>query len=169
MKATLKLNGKDYEVEISEEQANAIENLDKPKKTGYERVKASHFYYVEYDGIVDLEMDMGADSDNNCYDIANYYSDKTVAENNARADALMRKLRRFAVEHRTKELDWNDSYEEKRCIAYDHETKQLINAFNQTYQAFGETYFDSKETAEAAIEEFHDELLWYFTEYRDSL
>lgn len=32
-----------------------------------------------------------------------------------------------------------------------------------------ELYFNSYETAERAIEEFKDELIWYFTEYKDSL
>ena len=33
----------------------------------------------------------------------------------------------------------------------------------------GTILFDSEETAQAAIDEFHDELIWYFTEYKDSL
>lgn len=168
MKGVLKLeDGRELAVEIDE---NTFKSVEEPKKTGHERSKnRSTYYYIDYAGQVTSDCDCKTDADNDCYEIANYYSDKTVAENNARADILMRKLRRFAVEHRTKELDWNDSYEEKRCIAYDHETKQLMNAFNQTYQAFGKIYFDSKETVEAAIEEFHDELLWYFTEYKYSL
>ena len=32
-----------------------------------------------------------------------------------------------------------------------------------------EIYFDSQETAGRVIEEFKDELTWYFTEYKDSL
>ena len=171
MKGILKLeNGKELTIELDNE---ILKYLEEPKKTGYERVCAGEEYYTAFHGKVVSFHEMAVEEGGICslkdYEDANYYSDKAIAKNNARADLLMRKLRRFAVEHRTKELDWNDSYEEKRCIAYDHETKQLMNAFNQTYQAFGKIYFDSKETAEAAIEEFHDELLWYFTEYKDSL
>ena len=34
---------------------------------------------------------------------------------------------------------------------------------------FGAIHFDSEETANAAMDKFHDELIWYFTEYKDSL
>lgn len=167
MKATLKLNGKEYEVEVSEEMAK---DLEKPKKTGYERAKTGSSYFIDCGNkLIEPYIEQGDPTDDTFYDIANYYSDKTVAQNNGRADTLMRKLRRFAVEHREYDLDWNDMCKEKYCIAYDHETKRLVDAFNQIYQAFGKIYFDTQETAKLAIEEFKDELIWYFTEYRDSL
>lgn len=169
--AVLEVNGKEIKLEIPEEEiTKLIEASEQQKKTGYERSEnRSTYYCIDYDGQVTSDCDCKADEDNSCYETANYYSDKTVAENNARADALMRKLRRFAIEHRTKELDWNYIDERKYFIAYDHGTKRLIDASNLTCQDFGKTYFDSKETAKAAIEEFKDELLWYFTEYKDSL
>ena len=34
---------------------------------------------------------------------------------------------------------------------------------------FGVIYFDLGETANAAIDEFRDELIWYFTEYKEGL
>ena len=103
------------------------------------------------------------------YEVANYYSDKTVAENNARADKLMRQLRRFAVEHREKEIDWND-WEKKKCkICFDYSEKELfVDHFSHLRDLFA-IYFDSEETANLAIETFRDELVWYFTEYKDSL
>jgi hypothetical protein len=102
------------------------------------------------------------------YENCNYYSDKTVAENNARADKLMRQLRRFAVEHRNMPLTWErDSYQ--YCIYYDHGDKTLVTTFEEEMHFFGCIYFDSEEAAQEAIETFRDELIWYFTEYKDSL
>lgn len=37
------------------------------------------------------------------------------------------------------------------------------------YRAFGHILFDTADTVKLAIETFHDELIWYFTEYKDSL
>ena len=34
---------------------------------------------------------------------------------------------------------------------------------------FGGIYFDTESAVSLAIETFHDELIWYFTEYKDSL
>ena len=96
-------------------------------------------------------------------------SDKTVAENNARADTLMRKLRRFAVEHRKTELDWNDIDNYKYYIYCDRNEVRLDIDYTNVYPHFYGVYFDTEETAKAAIEEFKEELIWYFTEYKDSL
>lgn len=169
--AILEVNGKEIKLEIPEEEIKKlIEASEKPKKTGYERTERDDgYYYVDFDGIAEFTNDNMSPQDDNCYDIANYYSDKTVAENNARADVLMRKLRRFAVKHREKELDWTSPNTCKYLIYYDHQNKALYTSDYQVHQTLGSIYFDTKETAEAAIEEFKDELIWYFTEYRDSL
>ncbi len=167
MKGTLKLeDGREFTVELGDK---ALDHLEKPKKTGYERIEnRSTYYCINYDGQVTSDCDCKADEDNSCYETANYYSDKTVAENNARADALMRKLRRFAVEHRKKESDWK-RWSDKFYIEYNHEDESLETDYDCIYHGFGKIYFDSNENAEAAIEEFKDELIWYFTEYKDSL
>ena len=34
---------------------------------------------------------------------------------------------------------------------------------------FGTIFFDSETAAQLAIDTFRDELIWYFTEYKDSL
>lgn len=168
MKATLKLeNGKEIAVEITEGQMQEIEKL---KKTEYERVEGGDSYYVvDAYGCVDAIKEVDDCYDEKVYSIANYYSDKTVAENNARADTLMRKLRRFAVEHREHSLDWKLRTKRKYQLVYHHSDETFYVGEVGTCQIFGTTYFDSKETALAAIEEFKDELVWYFTEYKDSL
>ena len=102
------------------------------------------------------------------YDTANYYSSQTVAENNACADELMRQLRRFAVEHRKNEIDWNDD-SCKYYISNEGNTNNLnIDSCYRTRYP-GCVYFDTPEAAKLAIETFKDELIWYFTEYKDSL
>ena len=167
MKGTLKLeNGQVIEIEINEEQLKQIQTKI---KTGYERLDEDDtYYYVKSFGRVDYLTEQMADFDNKIYDTANYYSDPTVAENNARADTLFRKLRRFAVENRTEKLDWNR--EVNKCyISYEHDTKRLWVDYNVHWQGFGSIYFDTEMVAEKAIKKFHDELIWYFTEYKDSL
>ena len=81
----------------------------------------------------------------------------------------MRQLRRFVVEHREKQIDWAEHCA-KYEICYDNFTGNLqcLTTYNYTQYLFC-PYFDSEDTAELAIETFHDELIWYFTEYKDSL
>lgn len=166
MKAKLIVEGKEFPVEINDPE---LEKLVKPPKTGYERVeKETHVYYVGYDGKVSNLIDNRRHIVNDAYIVGNYYSDRTVAENNARADKLMRQLRRFAVEHRENELDWKPSICKYR-IQYNWKLEQLEVDSNDVWQICGVIYFDSSKTANLAIETFHDELIWYFTEYKDSL
>ena len=169
MKAKLIIEGKEIEVEISEEEYEKIQPSEE-KKTGYERVSELDIYfYANSGGYVETACEDYYDVDNEYYESANYYSDKTVAENNARADKLMRQLRRFAVEHRECGVNFNDINAEKYYIYYDYENNELNVGFVLRSRNFGAIYFDSEETAQAAIDEFHDELIWYFTEYKDSL
>ena len=169
MKAKLIIEDREIEIEISEEEYKKLQPSEE-KKTGYERVpKSSDYFYVSYNDKVDTTIEDCYDVDNECYESANYYSSETVAENNARADKLMRQLRRFSVEHREDGVNLNDVNTQKYCIYYDYENDKLGGGLALCSKFFGTIYFDSKKTAQAAIDKFHDELIWYFTEYKDSL
>ena len=169
MKAKLIIEGKEIEIEISEEEQKKLQ-LSEEKKTGYERVTEDNvFYYVSDRGDIEIGDDSFGFIDEEYYDVANYYSSETVAENNARADKLVRQLRRFAVEHSECGLNFNDTNAKKYYICYDCENDELNVSFVFRSRKFGAIYFDLGETANAAIDEFRDELIWYFTEYKESL
>ena len=169
MKAKLIIENKEIEIEISEEEYKKLQPSEE-KKTGYERVPESDIYfYANTKGDVETACEDCYDIDDEYYESANYYSDKTVAENNARADKLTRQLRRFAVEHREHGVNLNDTNTKKYCIYYDYGNNTLGAAFTLCAKTFGTILFDSEETAQAAIDKFRNELIWYFTEYRDSL
>ena len=169
MKAKLIIEDKEIEVEISEEEYKKIQ-LSEEKKTGYERVAESDIYfYANSRGYVETDSENCYSIDGDHYKSANYYSDKTVAKNNARADKLMRQLRRFSVEHREDGVNLNDVNTRQYCIYYDYGNNTLGTAFTLCAKTFGVICFDSDETTLAAIDKFHDELIWYFTEYKDSL
>ena len=169
MKAKLIIDGKEIEIEISEEEYKKLQS-PKEKKTGYERVSESNIYfYTHSSGYVETGTEDYYSVDNDYYEWANYYSDKTVAENNTRADNLMRQLRRFSVEHRGCEVNINNITTKKYYIYYDYEDDELRVSLVFRAKSFGAIYFDSEETANTAINEFYDELIWYFTEYQDSL
>ena len=167
MKATLVIEGKEFPIEINDPELQKL--LAPKKKTGYELVEDGHTYsFVNSYGEV-MTIDHRDDDDDNRYADANYYSDCTVAENNARADKLMRQLRRFAVENRKQEIDWAVNCT-KYEICYDNFEGEMkcLPTHNYTQYLFC-PYFDSEDSAELAITAYHDELIWYFTEYKDSL
>ena len=169
MKAKLIIEDKEIEIEISEEEYKKLQPPEE-KRTGYERVAENcDFYYEFANGRVESGFDERCFIDDAYYESANYYSSETVAENNARADKLMRQLRRFAVEHRTHEIDIGNMSTNKYYIIYDYEDNALSTSYAIYSKFFGIIYFDSRETANAAIDKFRDELIWYFIEYKDSL
>lgn len=168
MNAKLLIDGKEFDVEILDPELQKL--LAPPKKkTGYERVgKSERHYYATDDGSIDdFCEDWDEEGADACYNGANYYSDKSVAENNSRADKLMRQLRRFAVEHRDPTINLlNDGWHE---ICYDYTTSSINIEGITEYKYFGTIIFDTYDNAKLAINTFRDELIWYFTEYKDSL
>ena len=166
MKAKLIIENKEIEIEISEEEYKKLH----PSETGYERVAESDIYfYANTKGDIETACEDCYDIDDEYYESANYYSDKTVAENNARADKLIRQLRRFAVQHREPGINFNNANTAKFYIICDYENDELRATYTSYAKVFGAIYFDSREVANAAIDKFHDELIWYFNEYKDSL
>ena len=110
------------------------------------------------------------DVDNKMYKNANYYSLEEVAENNCRADKLMRQLRRFSVEHRERPLVCGKNGAlRKYHIVFSCYQGELNVLSAEGFEEFGVIYFESAKVAKLAIDTFHDELIWYFTEYKDSL
>ena len=168
MKAKLIVEGREFPIEIQDPE---LQKLLTPQKTGYERVSAGQKYWLQ-----DVRGRVCWDTEpihfteyNEDYNSANYYSDDTIAKNNSRVDKIMRQLRRFAVEHRKQEIDWYNHSMHKYIIGFNYKTQDFYIDYCYAERYFGMLFFDSEETAQLAIDTFHDELVWYFTEYKDSL
>ena len=170
MIAKLVVEGKEFDIDILDLKLQEL--ITPKKKTGYERVEKVNdaYYFDNGGGYVGDSFDPYPESEgNNAYKAANYYTSKQVAENNVRADKLMRQLRRFAVEHRKNELDWSNHDQRKFYIGYDCKREVFDVEYDRDYITSHTVYFDSYESAEDAIFKFSTELKWYFNEYKDSL
>ncbi len=99
--------------------------------------------------------------DDDCYEIANYFSTKEKAEEINFKQTLFRKLQRFSDENGGNEIDWKDHFSKKLYIAY--QGGELFVDWMSEAKYFGQVYFISREVAQQAIELFHDELIKYFT------
>lgn len=169
MKVELKANGKTVQAEITKEQAKILGLVEERSRTGYERVEKSETYYVintEDDSMMNI-TEFNDQTDERCYNTGNYYSDKTIAENNARADRLFRQLRQWQAQN-DKAIsisDWKNNNILKYYIDYDCFNELFFVTYAIRYRCPNTIYFTSREKAKEAIEVFKDELLWYFTEY----
>ena len=167
MQVELKVNGKTVQVEMTEEQAKILGLVEERSRTGYERVEVEETYYlVEVDDEI-TNMKHNGQLDRDCYDVGNYYSNKTIAENNARADRLQRCLRQWQAQN-DKAIsveDWNNESKKKWFIIYSYSSEEMYAEYYYIMRLPNTIYFATKEKAEEAIEVFKDELIWYFTEY----
>lgn len=167
MKFTGTYNGKPIELELTEEQVKSLR--PKRKKTGWERVKKEENYWVcnTFDRI--LEVCESSDcQDDDFFSHANYFSDATLVRNIIRAQTLQRKLWRRSAEL-CENAGWNNDSRNKVSICHDYNNRCLCVCENQFFGYFGQIYFDTKEHAEKVMNEFHDELIWYFTEFKSRM
>lgn len=170
MKVELKVNGKTVQVEIPEEQLKELGVIKERSRTGYERVKKGEMYYLidtEYNSMLKI-TEFNNQEDEQCYNTGNYYNDKVIAENNARADKLLRCLRQWqALNDRA--INWKNKNIRKYTIRYDYAMNMFNVIPNFCERCLNDVYFTTRETAQRAINVFKVELEWYFTQYQQRL
>lgn len=160
MKVQMTYNGKTVEVEVADEQ---FEKLFAENKTGYE--KSENYYLINAHGEVMDSSDFDDEYlEKKRYEFSNYFSDKSVAENMARAQRLWNRIHRRAVELCEPIYQRKDG--RLYTICFEPQDNKIF-ADDWVTRHFGEIYFDTEEHCQQVIEEFHDELLWYFTEFKD--
>lgn len=160
------INGKKYKVHLSDED---ILSLEKPQ-TGYERVGKWDSYFRQdftFGSLTQVMTEGKYKTDDENYKAGNYYCDINLAKNNARADNLMRRLRRWQALN-DEPVGWC-GYSHKYYIYYNYEANDFTVCRTATFRHIGNIYFSSAEKAQEAIEVFRDELTWYFTEYQQRL
>ena len=169
--AKLVIDGKEYTVQMKDKDIKAVTR----PKTGYTFVDEGDYYYSVnvYDKVrrsMSSSNETESDMDEpDLYNIGNYYSDYQLALDIARADKLYRRLRQWQALN-DKPVDyWNDSGLPKYSIFYSHRNKSIVIEPNYNCETFGTIHFSSSDVAEVAIEEFKDELIWYFTKFKQRL
>lgn len=132
-----------------------------------ERIRGS-YYSICDTGVLENLDDEGGRDDEVLYTCGNYFADEQLANDQARAISLWLRIKRWVAEH-CEPVDWGNGDTHKRMIWYNCSTGIFsVGMYNSEKVAFG-VYFDSLEHAKQCIEEFRDDLLWYFTECRDRM
>lgn len=163
MKAILKIENKEIEVEVSEEQ---IEKLTAKKKNPfYMYGQGGDFYYIDVTGKLMSGYDNGAEVFAKMNKVANYCTDRDLIQQQAWRETLNRLLWRWQHEN-DEPVDWSCLGTKKYGIYLDIET----NKFNVSFANISKVqtiHFSSKEKAEQAIEEVvkpfmaeHPDFIW---------
>lgn len=159
-----------FDTEVSKTELKEILDAEeKEKKTGYERVEGAKYYTVS-SGLEVNSYDDIYEFDEEKYNIANYFNDKSLAENIVRAERLKYQLRRYAALNGgiPSQADWKNSHVAKYELI--GESDNFIHATkNFESRAIGAVYFKDVNACEKAMAIFKDELIWYFTEFEEML
>ena len=172
MQVELKVNDKSVQAEISEEQLKKLGLIEDKPRAGYERVEKGEMYYLVdiYNNIMRVPED-NDQGDEQCYNTGNYYNDKVIAENNARADRLQRCLRQWQAQN-DKVIsisDWKNDEINKYFITYNYRSSLFEIGRSPQRREPNIIYFTTKGKVTEAIKNFRNELEWYFSEYQQRL
>ncbi|MEX0083019.1 hypothetical protein AB2T90_11350 [Clostridium butyricum] len=155
---------KDLESDIQASQ-NTIEELKKAigniEEKSWKPKEEEIYYGVE--GLRVVSSHNNGQFDKDMMRIGNYFKTKEQAERALFEQNLRSKLRKFAEDNNDK-IDWSDDDSWKYCIVYEYNYNKITTCVRYGIADFSQIYFSSKETVEKAIEQFHDELMKYFTE-----
>lgn len=166
IRTQLKIDGKLQDVEIENGEIKILEQ--NPKQTGWERGKFRESYYAQDSRTTQHDREVGDQYDYERYSIANYFSNKELAENISRMQKLQRQMFRWQAEHDLVIGKYDDSIK-KYYLYYDCKNKAI--AIDYTYHIIDSAFspfFSSVAKAKECLEVFKDELIWLFTEFKVS-
>ena len=167
-KLQLMINGKPVliPIHLSEEQIRqltAAVNLE-DILTGWEEPKIGQFGYFEneFNEVSEFEIDEATiDFANKLYECDNFFSIREAAENTIRADNVLRRLRHYAISHRTTDTNMAEG---GYTITYNYQNECLEIGATGNWLALGDMVFDTEEIARKAMNKYAADLIWYFTE-----
>lgn len=167
MNATIICNGEEIHINITNEEFDMLKN--RYIKSGYEKPNVFHHFYYINDINQICTSTSNSENSKTLYECGNYYTNSDVAVNIARANKLMRNLHRLSVESRIKSnLNWYNSIIYV-IVYYDEYNELRIESYDNEYREINAIYFYDYDSAKSAINNHYDELIWYFTEYTDSV
>ena len=164
MKIKAEYKGKTIELDIPDEKLEEL--VKEQKKTGWEKAEFSYKYFAilsngeVYQGVADIKSKE--------YERGNYFTSKELAKNIARYQSLDLRIRRRIAEI-CEPVNWLDTRTPVYLIMFDSMTRKLQPVHTIQYIHSIGWWIDTKEHAEQIIEEFKDELTWYFTEFKDRM
>lgn len=154
------INGK--KAELTEEQMKAL-GIEMPKVTMFTRTKNKRYYSISGTGKIcgaDGNRDIGCETDDRLYEVANYCTNRAIMEQRALYEILHRQLWRYSMEHDGDKIHLNHCW----GIAY---SNGVYEAYELYGHVVGESIFYSEEIAKAALKEIiepfmkaHPEFKW---------
>ena len=165
MKAKLTLNGKEYEVEVSEEQ---IKEIKKPKYKRWRAEKGEKYFYIGGSGNVYYQTECHDEYDDVFYAIGNYFKTEEGAEFRRQQLLYLQQYKDYLGEDLVTEDDWKKPSLGKHAACIDNYCNGLTITTNNYLRIQGVIYSNSKEKIEKFIKEIgEDNFKKYILEVED--
>lgn len=165
MNIKLTINGKEIDAQISEADAQKIQ----PSESRFDRNGIGDQYFeVDSRGNTFAICEQNMPVDDFRFSIGNYFTSKKQAQDHIRALKLWQAIKVFRQEREGdewKKLDFSKS-NKKYNISYSNDDGKPFISFSSRVK-YGVVCFAKEGVAQAAINEFYGELMWYFTEFED--
>lgn len=160
---TLQINMNNLTDEERATLLSLVEKANKPVNKVWKPEDGEIYFYLFGTGSIHVDRWNNCDTDCSKYEIGNCFKTEKEAEFALERQKVITELKRYALEHNEKEIDWNDEVQDKFGLYFYHQSKKiLINTYNFDQTTF--IYFTSKEIARAAIETIGEERIkkYYF-------
>lgn len=142
-----------------------IEKANKPKNKVWKPEENETYYYSYSDCHIEKTTCDNRNMYKNRYAIGNCFKTKKEAEFALERQKVIMELKRFALEHNEKEIDWSNDDEQKYCLYFNHERNRImIDNFYVSQFLSEQIYFTSDTIAQQAIKEIGEERIkkYYF-------
>lgn len=160
---TLKINMNNLTDEERATLLSLVEKANKPVNKVWKPDVEEEFYTLFGDGSINkLTWFNNADRIKR-YEIGNCFKTEDEAEFALERQKVITELKRYALEHNKKEIDWSDKEQDKYFMYYSYISFKIIIDYTTTSKRTT-TYFTSREIAEQAIKKIGKERLkkYYF-------
>ena len=139
-----------------------LENLtDKEKKTFLHLVEKSKksrkrhmneiYYSICPNGNIVSSIEKNTFYDDNCWKFGNYYNTVKEAEFAKQKQLVYQELKKYALEHNTEDIDWENYLQIKYFIYCNTKSNDLCIMDVSEMKIAGQVYFTSEKIAENAI------------------
>lgn len=150
------MNREDKIKELEETIKKAQEQIQELKAMENSKVwkpkENREYWYITEEGVVDTGVWEDFECEKRMYAIGNCFKTEKEAEEAIEIKKIDTELRRYAIEHNEKDIDWTNINKRKYYIYFDTNKKILDIGVVITLKEHRGIYFTSKEIALAAIE-----------------
>lgn len=154
MKAKLTLNGKEYEVEINEEQ---VKEIEKPKGKRWRAEKGEEYFYIGGSGNVYYQTECHDEYDDFFYAIGNYGKTEWKLEEKKKKLLYQQQYLDYIGEDIPKKDDWKNKYFYKFYAYYSYYDNKIEFYYDCQIKRCGVIYSKSKEKIEKFIKEIGED------------